>query len=34
MVAPEAWREGIKEIPANAWYTDTWKQEQTSAARG
>lgn len=26
-------REGVEEIPADAWYTDVWKQEQTAAAR-
>lgn len=25
-------REGVEEIPADAWYTDVWKQEQTTAA--
>ena len=34
IAVPMAYREGMGEFPADAWYTDAWKQEQTTPANG
>lgn len=34
VLAPAACREGVREIPTDAWYTDAWNQEQIKAGGG